>query len=1083
MKTRIVETLSALSAGDCGTGNPYMSKLLEIFAPASSADISGAARRALMQLLFDFGSFNVSTIDSFFQTVLRTFARELNLPDNYRIQLNQREAIDSAVHDMLDVINSNSPYFPDSRDAASIGRKARLREWILAYMESMMTDGKAFNLFNRATSTFAGLAERLSLLFNETYKLHADEIDGWFDADSGTRVIRLREALGKRLALLRKDLVQRTGALLSEVAMLGDKVISRNLMTAMTSWSMGKLSTGKTPESAAIGEPKACVYKPYYGNTALIDRIAGVCRANLDDQRQIACVDFLLHNLFPLGLFGEMRRHLEKFCRDENMVLQSNTNDFLSRIIASEEEAPFIYERLGLRLRHFLLDEFQDTSMMQWNILRPLILESLSHDKDNLIIGDGKQSIYGFRNTDFRLLNHIVADEIQKRGYTVDLRGSGKGENVNYRSAHCIVKFNNALFDALPSVYNLRPSDTSVSVYADTVQELAGRTDGVPGYVDIAFHNKESDSADMPDFVEVAMSRMLDGVIRQLRAGYRPRDIAILVRKRREGEMAVKYLLNAMDTPVWEGLPRVQVMSSDALLVGESPLVKMLVARLRMLMTPSVGSPDAADSQSRWPSVGQRDLTHLANRFHMHLFASGAGPAGALSLAVEECSPRMRSRQADDDADTRLLTSPASGLITMAERIVREAMEEMKGKGIPVSDTEVHNIYLTGFMDLVNEYVSHYGNDLRGFLEWWDMKRLTQSLTIPGDVDAINVLTIHKAKGLEFPCVHVPFLDFRMTETSTPFKRSYSWYKTDSIPGIDPDLVPPYIPLENSPALAGFPGAFAQGFSDFVNSQYLDNINLLYVALTRPTRELVVTALVGGRDETVGDALLKGAGAATEETPLKFNLAGMLDSSGTLTIGEPTVPLCDTGEPQSSFMPPYITRDNDNILEITGIDDRYIRDFSDPAQRLIFLKRVLGSVRRVCDISVVVRRMAHKARLDKAYSTQAFNTISNAIASTPEASGWFDSNGRIMLCPELFAGNVSIIRRWRPDRIVWRPDGYIDVVEYCTADTTEAHLAVLRGKVRSCMRQLAAMGHNGIRGFIWDLDASVVHRLSVMASQ
>ena len=120
-----------------------------------------------MQLLFDFGAFNVSTIDSFFQTVLRTFARELNLPDNYRIQLNQREAIDSAVHDMLDVINSNSPYFPDSSDPASVGRKARLREWILAFMESRMSEGKAFNLFNRATSTFAGLSERLSILFNE----------------------------------------------------------------------------------------------------------------------------------------------------------------------------------------------------------------------------------------------------------------------------------------------------------------------------------------------------------------------------------------------------------------------------------------------------------------------------------------------------------------------------------------------------------------------------------------------------------------------------------------------------------------------------------------------------------------------------------------------------------------------------------------------------------------------------------------------------------------------------------------------------------------------------------------------------
>ncbi len=1081
MKTRIVETLSSLSADDCSPDNPYMARLLEIFAPASCRDISFAARRALMQLLFDFGAFNVSTIDSFFQTVLRTFARELNLPDNYRIQLNQREAIDSAVHDMLDVINSNSPYFPDSTDPANVGRKARLREWILAFMESRMSEGKAFNLFNRATSTFAGLSERLSILFNETYKLHAEDIDRWFDADSGERVIKLREALKQRLAVLRKDLAARTGALLDLTAPMGDKVISRNLMAAMKQWVKGKPATGSTPQSAADGDTKACVYSTFKNDRALIESISRVCRENLDDQQQITNIRFLLDNLYPLGLFGEMRRHLEKYCREENMVLQSNTNDFLSRIISTEEEAPFIYERLGLRLQHFLLDEFQDTSAMQWRILRPLILESLSKGNDNLIIGDGKQSIYGFRNTDFRLLNHIVAEEIGERHFHIDDRGSNAGENVNYRSAHDIVRFNNAVFDAISSVYNLTPADSGVSVYHGAVQELADSTRGVPGYIDISFIGKEKDD-EAASFTDMALSRMLDGVKRQLRAGYRPHQIAVLVRKRAEGEIVVKHLLNAMLTPEWGDLPQVQVMSSDALLVGESPLVKMIVARLRMLLTPPVPC-DEADAGRKYPVVTQRDLTRLVNRYHMHLFASGGDTETALGAAVAECSPRLAESVGEDDTDDRLLSSPTSNLVTMTERIVREAMEDMRGRDDSSDVTEIHNVYLAAFMDQVCEYSSRSGNDLRGFLEWWDSRRETQSINVPGDVDAINVLTIHKAKGLEFPCVHIPFLTFAMTGSSTAYKRSYSWYETDMIPGIDPDLIPPYIPLENTSQLASMPGAFADGYRKFVDGQYIDNINLLYVALTRPTRELVVTALTGDRSETVGDALLKAVAKASVETVLKHDLASMLTPENRLVIGTPTPPPAKKRVAGSEFMPPYTTRDNDRMLEITRIHDRYIRDFSNPADRYLFVKRVLAATRSIAALSSSVRREAHRSRLDKACAREILETIDGAVKATPEAPGWFDGYDNLLLTPEIFVGNVASIRRWRPDRIVWRQDGNIDVVEYCTASLDEKELAGLRSKVRSVMRQLAAMGHTGIRGFLWNIDTPAAERLTVSSEK
>ena len=1087
MKTRIVETLAALSHPSCPPDNPYMEKLLGIFAPATVSGISFAARRALMQLLFDFGSFNVSTIDSFFQTVLRTFARELNLPDNYRIQLNQQEAIENAVRDMLDVINSNSPYFPAVADADSVGRKERLREWILAFMESRMSDGKAFNLFNRSTSTFAGITRQLSLLFNETYKLHAPKIDAWLDADSGTRVIKLREALGRRIGQLRHDIIARTDALLTYVSSFGDKVINRNLASAVKCWTKGEpaKTDSKTMIAVAAGDPDACVAAAYKKDTALSGRILEAFTRNLHDQKQLASLSFLIRHLYPLGLFGEMRRHLDKFCREENMVLQSNTNDFLSRIISTEKEAPFIYERLGLRLQHFLLDEFQDTSAMQWRILRPLILESLSNGKDNLIIGDGKQSIYGFRNTDYRLLNHIVAEEIGERHYPIDDRGSGPGENVNYRSSHTIVRFNNALFDAIPAVYDLTPADSGVSVYAGTVQELADKTATEPGYVDIAildFDQSAADSSgedDAPGFKELGLSRLLQGVVRQLRAGYRPKDIAVLVRKRSEGEEVVKHLLSAMDTPEWEGLPRVQVMSSDAILVGESPLVKMIVARMRMLLMPDVTPPAEAEPSTR-RAVTHRDITRFVSRFHMHLFVSGEDAAGALGKAVGECSPRLAQELPYDAAsDDRLLYAPAAGLVTLAERIVREAVAADAGSA--TAGAGMHSIYISAFMDMVSDYASHYGNDLRGFLEWWDANRGAKSLSVPDDVDAINVLTIHKAKGLEFPCVHVPFLSFRMTETSTAFKPSYRWYPAGDIPGIDPELVPPYIPLENKTDLELMPESIAREFREFIRSQYLDNINLLYVALTRPTRELVVTAQLGKdeKTETVGDALLKGIRAAVSDTALKLPIASLLTPGATLIIGEPTSRAASSATSKSATMPDYVVRDNDSLLKITRTADRYIHDFTDPVLRYRFLKRVLSETRSAASLPVVLRRQAHKSRLDSESAARLLDAIRNAIDHTPEAPGWFDGYTRLLLSPEIFVGNVPDIKRWRPDRIVWRADGYVDVVEYCTSALDDQQIANLCSKVRSVMRRLAAMGHTGIRGFLWNIDTPAALRLTL----
>ncbi len=1088
MKTRIVETLAALSQPSCPPGNPYMSRLLAIFAPATVAQISVAARRALMQLLFDFGSFNVSTIDSFFQTVLRTFARELNLPDNYRIQLNQQEAIESAVRDMLDVINSNSPYFPDVADADSVGRKERLREWILAFMESRMADGKAFNLFNRSTSTFAGITRQLSLLFNETYKLHAPRIDAWLDADSGTRVIKLRDALGKRIGQLRADIRNRTAALVTYVDSVGDKVINRNLASAVKCWLNGEAAktTSKTMEEVIAGNADVCVSAKYKNDTALSARILEASLRNIDDQKQLSSLIFLIRHLYPLGLFGEMRRHLEKFCREENMVLQSNTNDFLSRIISTEEEAPFIYERLGLRLRHFLLDEFQDTSAMQWRILRPLILESLSNGYGNLIIGDGKQSIYGFRNTDYRLLNHIVAQQVSERHYPVDDRGSGPGENVNYRSAHSIVRFNNALFDAIPTVYDLTPAGSDVSVYAGAVQELPPATGSLPGYIDIAFFpsDKAAPSSDDGDesveFKQMGLSRMLQGVVRQLRAGYRPKDIAVLVRKRSEGEDVVKHLLGAMDTPLWEGLPRVQVMSSDAILVKESPLVKMIVARMRMLLMPDPLPPDQSDATPR-RAVTHRDITRFVSRFHLHLFSSADDPSDALGKAVGECSPRLAQELPySAESDDRLLYSPAAGLVTLAERIVREAVAQDAATDADSAEAGMHSIYISAFMDIVSDYATHYGNDLRGFLEWWDTGSASKSLSVPDDVDAINVLTIHKAKGLEFPCVHVPFLSFRMTETSSPFKPSYRWYPVGSIPGIDPELVPPFIPLENKTDLESMPEGIASEFREFIRGQYLDNINLLYVALTRPTRELIVTAQTGdAKTETVGDALLNGIKAAVAATPLKTPLASLLTPEATLIIGDPTSCTSSVAAPAPVTMPDYAVRDNDRLLKITRVADRYIHDFTDPLLRYRFIKRVLADVRSVASLPVVLRRQAHKSRLDQQSADALLDALRRAVDLTPEAPGWFDGYTRLLLAPEIFTGNVPDIRRWRPDRIVWRADGYIDVVEYCTSAVTEEQLANLRSKVRAVMRRLAAMGHTGIRGFLWNIDTPAAHRLTL----
>ncbi len=508
------------------------------------------SRERLIEILHDYSSFSISTIDRFFQQTMRAFAREIGRNSAYGVELNQDGVIKQAVDNMI--MSLDKP------------ENALLLEWLTQLSMDSVERGDGWYFKN-------SLINLSREIFKESYRLKRGLLP-----EEGVFKKELSEYKEMLLSVIKK--------FKEELRRIGNeacKIAERQSLT-FEDYTGGKRSPFKNFLRAASGEvyqlsdtflklpdnPAGWSSKETQKrNPSLHKAIEDTYYEGLNDKvkeliehyegiSEYNTASVILENIYTLGILLDVERFIQEYTRENNLVLISETTELLNKIIDGSD-TPFIYEKIGTRIDHFMLDEFQDTSMMQWQNFKPLILNSLASGNDNLIVGDVKQSIYRWRGSDWSLLNSGLYGDLPYGAYT-DIT-----KNENWRSCSEIIGFNNRFFEFMARSCDNIIGEESGKVYKDVVQKISDKPRDSEGHVLVKFTENPDDY--LPQLIEQYLSK-----------GYSLSDITILVRRNVEGRNVVELLIN-------KGY---QVISDEALFISSSASVMRVITVLKYLNSP-----------------------------------------------------------------------------------------------------------------------------------------------------------------------------------------------------------------------------------------------------------------------------------------------------------------------------------------------------------------------------------------------------------------------------------------------------------------------------------------------------------------
>jgi len=558
--------------------------------------------------------------------------------------------------------------------------------------------------------------------------------------------------------------------------------------------------------------------------TALYQECMSIMDVGLRDYKLLGMIS---NQLYQLGVISAIEKELEEVKKERRVLHVSEFNKRITDIIL-KEPVPFIYERIGEKFKNYLIDEFQDTSDLQWKNLLPLIANSLAAGQFNLVVGDGKQAIYRFRNgqvEQFMFLPGLPAGydpfifgdaaRALTDNYKPELLGS------NFRSLPVIVEFNNDFFRYVSS----KLDDSLRPIYDEQEQiPVPGKTGGS---VSIEFLENDSSAS----FQELTLERIAELVSDLVSKGYSLKDIVILTRSNLQGSAVARFLIDS----------GVNVVSAEALLLAASAEVNFIVSVLGMLKDPK-------DMISAMTVIISLDLWEKL-----------PGSIGKLTGIIQEGRFDNYLRSAGFDFNSlRLMNLP---LYDLCEEIIR----------IFALDGTPYNPYIQFFLEFVSRQAAVESVQLPDLLEEWEEKKTQLSVVVPEGINAVRIMTIHKAKGLEFPVVIWPFATETLKST-----RDQLWIEPDhpALGGLPVALVPTNKELENV--------GYADLYTTERNKSLLDMINLIYVAFTRPVERLYILtkAVNNTKSDTISlpsllDEYLEQAGEEWKADGLQFSLGDL----------------------------------------------------------------------------------------------------------------------------------------------------------------------------------------------------------------
>lgn len=992
---------------------------------ASREFVSRQAGTALRLLMHNYSYFRVETIDSFFQSVLRNLARELDLTPNLRLELNDSQVEEQAVNDLIEELDINND----------------ILLWIISYIKEKISDDKSWNVIGQIKNFGR-------TIFQDFYKKESDALNvkaatkGFFPQ----YIKRLKQERDDAEKHMRDyadaffDTLNREGLAIEDLAYgksgaagfftkLNNGIFDESIVSKRITESFLKKSESWYSKKSQKAELINCI-----ANNELMPILQNAINDRPKQWRRYKSAELTLRHLHQLRLLGSIESKVRELNEDANRFLLSDTQHLLHSLI-NGSDSPFIFEKIGTRIEHVMIDEFQDTSSVQWQNFKVLLLECMSHeDTHNLIVGDVKQSIYRWRSGDWRLLNGI-SSQFSEPDAQLDIRTLA----TNYRSQANVIRFNNTFFrNAAEQEYKDLDGDNEESAmqlksaYADVEQTIpAGRTDN--GYVSVTLLPAD-------EYQEQTLNELVAIVRRLSDCGISPSGIAILVRTNNYIPIIAKHFM--------ENMPETRIVSDEAFRLEASVSVGIIIMALRLLTHQDDKLAKANLVTAYQHYVQKRDLADNG-----HLLEESALD----SLLPEEYVNGMERLQ-------------AVPLYDLAERLF--------------SIFHLHEIadqsaYLCAFYDHLSAFTQDCTPDIDAFLDEWESH--IRRKTIQSDaIDGIRLISIHKSKGLEFDNVIIPFCDWQLEK---PYG-NVLWCR----PECEPFNELPIVPIDYSKK--GMTGTIYE--KDY-HSEHLqncvDNLNLLYVAFTRAGHNLFV---IGKRDATNSRSSLiqtclslvknelDGAtlnAPEDKDQPISFEYGKLSDGDGNTVKSTSNVFLQPVDAQKVEVMTfgekTEFKQSNQSRDFISGRDDGNDTQQDEYIKTGCVLHSIFSEIQTAGDIDNAIERMRCDGIIDDGASVRIRTMLDKRLADKRVAD-WF--SGRWNLYNECTILSVDKetgeVKERRPDRVM-TDGGRMIVVDFKFGVPRDEYYA----QVHEYMSLLKAMGHRNVEGYLWFVYSNKIEKI------
>ena len=1052
MKMRILSQLYGI-ANSLQSSQQYFNKVKEK-TNMPDAVIRNNARAALTLLIHRYNNFRILTIDAFFQQVLRNLAHELGQTANLRVDLNNEEITEKAVDQMIESLEKGQP----------------LLQWISTYINNSIEDDNGWNIIGKI-KTFG------TNIFKDFYKAHEANLKEQLSNADDFKVYET--TLRKRRNDIRKTFNSKAKSILNEIKNANldipsnyrsglYKYLTDSAIAPLTNKPLkaGVLKANESPQNWTSSKCAKADKQQIQTLAAevLSAQLSELIAYNNDNWNEFQSIQLTLSHLSELRLLHAIADAVDNLTKDTNRFMLSNTQALLKELIA-DSDTPFIFERIGARLKHVMIDEFQDTSTIQWQNFQVLLANCMAQElSQNLIVGDIKQSVYRWRQGDWGILNNIEKSFAHQKIRLETL-------DYNYRSEKRIIDFNNAFWEqcVANTAKEVAQDDAEKAeivqkAYEDVAQKTHKTTEN--GFVKISLYPSKS-------MKEAVLEELIETIKELFNNGYGGKNqskIAILVRSKSNIQDIVNALLQSFGNEI-------NIVSDEAFRLDASLSVNIIVSAMHLLTHPDDVLTRGKLVKLYNQEVLKKPLTDtdllVSINESNNIDTKNIDKKERRKLATEQQMAKLNSQLPPEYVANRelLLGLPIVDLVDKLFMLF--GLDQLEGQ----------SSYICTLYDTLNDFLKDHTADIDDFINEWENS--LSSKTIQSDeIEGIRIMTIHKSKGLEFDNVIIPFCNWEMEKKGT------LWCETKNKPAPYNKL--PLLPIDFSrDKLIGT--VFEDDYKEEHFQNIVDNLNLLYVAFTRASKNLFVFGLRQGK--TTLDNIAKGTPPGNRSYAIELalrqvseQLQGSLlsfpDDIGSEIHFEYGTLVPETHEKEHAVADnPFLIKPDKHIVSIATYPQAATFKQSNksiefvkgedvaPSDRTRYIKignvlhQLFSTIYTTADIPARLNELEQQGIIynDEITSAQLRTRIEDAITN-PQVQEWFSKRWQLYNeCTILeYNKDTNEMEEHRPDRVMTDGKEFV-VVDFKFGKEREEY----KKQVQQYMEILIRMGHKKVSGYLW----------------